>query len=520
VLFDAKRLTALHEAALLDVPPPADLQRLTTLLARQLNAPMATVTIVDADRQYFLASIGLPESLAATRQTPLPGAFCKHVLLDGAPLLIPNVAAAEQFAHYEMIRLANVGCYLGAPITTSDGTRVGAMCVMAHEPRDWGEDEVAVVQDYANLAADLIEARLIRVREMQERTERLDILTRITEGFVTLDRAWRVKFVNAMAAALARCTPAEAEGRTLWELLPPLESADMGRWLREIQDEPGVYEREWKGVANPGWFEIRAVVSHDGISLYIRDIASRKHAEQALVESEARYRQLTYFAPVGIFECDAAGSCTYLNQRALEMMGIELHQALGDGWAMAVHPDDRPSVFGEWQAAAQGLREFRSEYRYRRPDGSQRWAVGRATATHSANGDVSGFIGTVSDITEIKNAEDELRRVNERFSHALAGSDIGLWDWDVVSGRVLFSDRLLSMLGYAHDDFLPHVDEWSSRVHPDDFPKQANDRWALAAGVSPAHSTRGAQLARGAGGGGTAGYGSGIAPLRVRAPSC
>ncbi len=97
---------------------------------------MATLTVIDADRQYFLASTGLPPALAAARQTALPGAFCKHVLFDDAPLVIPDVENAPGFADYEAVELTGMRCYLGTPITTADGTRVGAMCVMGREARD------------------------------------------------------------------------------------------------------------------------------------------------------------------------------------------------------------------------------------------------------------------------------------------------------------------------------------------------------------------------------------------------
>ena len=73
------------------------------------------------------------------------------MLFDDAPLVVPDVANAPDFADYEAVELTGMPCYLGTPITTADGTRVGAMCVMAREARDWSDDEVAIVQDFAAL---------------------------------------------------------------------------------------------------------------------------------------------------------------------------------------------------------------------------------------------------------------------------------------------------------------------------------------------------------------------------------
>ncbi len=349
ILLDPRRLSLLHEAQLLDVAPPDEFERLTRLLARSLGVPVAYLSVVDSHRQFFLSATGLPEPAATARESGLDGSFCKHVLLDGAPLVIPDAAAEPRVAGNTGIEALGIGAYIGIPVGTADGVRVGALCVVDHVSHPWTDQERQVLADAARLANALIDARVARAAVERERRDKLDILHRITEGFVTLDRDWRVVFANAAAGRLASVLPDAAEGATLWDLMPALKDSEVGDWLRTRMGTVGTYEYEWKGVANPGWFEMRVVCSADGMSMYIRDISRRKQTELALAASEHR-----------------------------------------------------------------------------------------------------------------------LRLVNERLQLALSGSDIGLWDWDITTGEVHFSERLPGMLGFAPDEFPGRISEWESRIHPDD----------------------------------------------------
>lgn len=468
ILFDPKRLAALHDAELIDVPPVDAFDRLTALLARTLGAPMVVLSAVDATRQFLLSAVGLPAPMAEMRETELAGSMCKHVVLDDAPLVIPDVARDARGRGAASIAALGAGAYLGVPVHVGSGAPVGALCVVDRVPRAWSDADLAAIRDAAAVAATLIDGRRAHAVAERERREKLDILTRLTEAFVTLDRSWRVMYANASAARLAQCTPADAIGRTLWELIPALGASATGTWLRARMGSTGVYEHEWEGVANPAWFEMRVVCSADGMSLFIRDITRRKRTECALAASEARYRQLADVAPVGIFETDAHGACTLVNRTWCELTDLQPHEAKGYGWVAALHPDDRDAVEREWSACTAEQRVFRSEYRFRRGDGTVRWVAGQASATHDESGAVTGFIGTLADITERKDIEEQLRIVNERLELALSGSDIGLWDWDIPSGRVHFNDWLPGMLGYSAAEFPGHISEWESRIHPDD----------------------------------------------------
>ncbi len=131
-----------------------------------------------------------------------------------------------------------------------------------------------------------------------------------------------------------------------------------------------------------------------------------------LQESEHRYASLAAAAPVGIFRTNAHGFCTYVNDRWCEIAGLPNAAALGDGWYQGLHSDDREKVTAEWTAAIQENRPFRLEYRFQRPDGSVSWVYGQAIAEWDAQGQLLGHVGTITDISDRKQAELQLADLN------------------------------------------------------------------------------------------------------------
>ncbi|MGG6242071.1 response regulator [Nodosilinea sp. AN01ver1] len=155
----------------------------------------------------------------------------------------------------------------------------------------------------------------------------------------------------------------------------------------------------------------------------IGQFIQRKQAEQALQESERRFRTLSRFAPVGIFLTNAQGHCTYVNDRWCQVAQLSPQAALGDRWATTVHPEDRQRVLDEWEKAVQAQREFALEFRYLRTDGSMAWVFSQAMPLLNSDSQITGFIGTVSDITAHKQAEVELQSQNLALEQARQVAD-------------------------------------------------------------------------------------------------
>lgn len=154
------RLTALHSYHVLDRPRPAVLDDLTRLAASMFDTPIAAVSLVDRDRQWFAGSHGLGDA-----QTPLDVSFCKHVVPTGEPMIVADATLDDRFRDYPIVTGdPNIRFYAGAPIIDEDGYVLGAMCVVDDEPHQVGSRQVDDLVMFAGQAATHLSAIRTRLR--------------------------------------------------------------------------------------------------------------------------------------------------------------------------------------------------------------------------------------------------------------------------------------------------------------------------------------------------------------------
>ena len=156
-----------------------------------------------------------------------------------------------------------------------------------------------------------------------------------------------------------------------------------------------------------------------------RDITDRLAAEAALRQSEERFRVLAEVSPVGIFSSDPSGRTTFVNRRWCELAGLTVEQALGDGWQAALHPADRPSVAAAWAEAVRAGESSAAEFRFVRPDGSVRWLVGQSRAHRHADGKLAGYVGTLTDVSNLKRAEEERKTIEAQLRQSRTMESLG-----------------------------------------------------------------------------------------------
>ena len=148
-LNDPARLRALRESGLLDSAPEARFDRLANLAAEMIGAPVALVSLVDEDRQYFKSCVGLPAPWSDRRETPLSHSFCQHVVVAREPLVVEDARVHPLLHDNLAIRDLGVIAYLGIPLIDAGGHALGSLCVIDTEPRAWSDADVQVMRDVA-----------------------------------------------------------------------------------------------------------------------------------------------------------------------------------------------------------------------------------------------------------------------------------------------------------------------------------------------------------------------------------
>ena len=169
IIARQRRMDALRRTALLDSPAEEAFDRLTRLTTRTLHVPVALVTLVDKDRQFFKSCMGLPEPWCDVRQTPLTHSFCIHVVASGLPLVIEDAREDPVMRENLAVDRLGVVAYAGYPLKTPSGDVLGTLCAIDTAPRAWTKEDLAILADLATSVMTEIELRATRELEGQAR---------------------------------------------------------------------------------------------------------------------------------------------------------------------------------------------------------------------------------------------------------------------------------------------------------------------------------------------------------------
>lgn len=435
---EVARLRTLHRYHILDTGAEAAFDDLATLAAHICQTPIALISFIDSDRQWFKSKVGLE-----TTETPREFAFCAHAILQpDQPLIVPNALEDERFVNNPLVvATPHIRFYAGCPLVTCNGYALGTLCVLDQHPRSLAPEQVEALQALSRQVADQLEqrrnaARLRRtIIKRQQTVDRLradrNFMSAILETagalVIVLDPLGRIVRFNRACEQTTHYSFQEVKGQYFWDIfLTPEEIESVKLVFNQLRagQFPNKYENDWvtrEGEQRRIAWSNTAILHPDGSVKYVIgtgiDVTERRLAEASLQRLQQRQYQALVDSIGGIlWELDLQTlQFTIVSQKAEQLLGYPSEQWLNnsDFWQNHVHPDDREWVIAQCQVDTQAKRDHELEYRMVAADGRVVWVQDIVSVVVENDRPVK-LRGVILDITQRKQTEEALLLQIER----------------------------------------------------------------------------------------------------------
>ncbi len=384
---------------------------------------------------------------------------------DQARRCLETIRLGGSIKRFRTVRQAKQGGQLDvslslSPIRNAEGEIVGA----------------------SSIAHDI--SKILRAeRKLREGEERFHaIFENAPFGMCVTGLDGRFIQVNAALCRLLEYSEEELLATTWKDLIHP-EDLDAALADKEqLKREPGkTLESERRYLQRGGKVVLGRqksflVRDDDGNPLYFvvhaEDITERKQTEEALRESEARFRVMADGCPTPIWTTNAEGGIQFTNRVFRQFCGVAHEDVDGRKWELLIHPDDMAAFLGETERALRTRTTFKVEARIRRADGQWRWLMAHTEPRFSPNGEFLGHAGLSVDITERKQAEQALQSSEEKFRQLAENVREVFWMMNAAGNEILYISPVYEQIwGRSCESLYQNPMDWMEAIHSDDRPR-------------------------------------------------
>ena len=369
-------------------------------------------------------------------------------------------------------------------------TRVGYAGIWRNKKKDGTVIDVEITSDIISFAgkrakiavANDITERL-RAEEAVKRSEAhlRAIINSEPECVKTVAIDGTLLAMNPAGLAMVQAnSEAEVVGRNTFELVHPEDRpAYLARHRSAGEGEPGHLQFRVVGLQGRlRWVETYVVPLRDqqgkisSVLSVTRDITERRQAEEKLSESQRTYTTLISNLPGLAYRCrnDKEWTMEFISEGTFPLTGyppsdfIEGRVTFG----RLIHPADREPIWNIVQAALREQKPYQLVYRIRPASGNEKWMWEQGRGVFSPGGELLFLEGLITDMTERKRAEEVLRQSNERFNLVTRATNDAVWDWDLTTNALWWSENFQTLFNYKPEQIEQTVEWWVNRLHPDD----------------------------------------------------
>lgn len=433
--LEARRLKAIRRCGILDTQPEQEFDNATSMLCRLTRTPIAIISFVDEQREWFKSRQGL-----SIRQTPRKTALCKRTILQTDTLVIDDTLKDRNSKACTLVSgKARIRFYAGHPLRLQTGDTVGTIAALDTQPRTWNPEDDLLLQDLAAHVVSLLEAR-IRSNHWKHRADNLQtILDAVPEIIYVCDDQQRIIDVNQTTASLVGLDRQQIIGKTTDECFSIESNTPTYNTTPEPTPHLGIEQTyHFKHASRLIQTDRIPIPDEDDeitrLLFVGRDVTRDRRSEHDLWETTQRLELSMRGAHLGAWDLDLADNTVFFNTTWYTMLGYETQELPMhlETWETLVHPDDLDRALTNLREHCAGHKPlYECEVRMKTKSGDWKWirSVGQVISTDSKT-HAPRLTGVHIDIDathrlmlELKEKNDALEQSNielERFVYAVS----------------------------------------------------------------------------------------------------
>ena len=420
------RLAALKRYKILDTAPEIAFDNIVKIAAQICDVPIALISLVDEDRQWFKAAEGLD-----TNETPREIAFCDHAIRQQDVFVVADTVTDKRFSNNPLVTGdPHLRFYAGAPLETSDGFPLGTLCVMDHTPRKLTDDQAFALKALAHQVMIQIEYRwALEQKRATEERNRLILESATDYGIISMDLNGLVTSWNEGAHRIFGWSEHEMSGKPCDDFFTAEDRAtgvperEMGGALTKGRGSDERWHMRKNGTCFWASGEMMPLTNDAGEPIgfikIVRDRTAQRQAEHAVRSSETRTQLAIEATDLGIWEATPDLEEFYFDERSRELLGHARGGAIeyNSGLLSRIHLDERIGFDEAIRAAmASGGDQVLDEECRVDTGETQRWVRLRGRLIPDLRGQPR-FVGTIRDVSDEKAAEKNRRLLVNELEH-------------------------------------------------------------------------------------------------------
>lgn len=469
---ELKRLRGLRDLMLLDTPTEPFFDTLAQRAAEVCQVPIALVSLIDSDRQWFKANVGL----TGVAQTDRDVAFCAHAIMNEEMLVVTDASRDLRFAENPLVTgQPGIRFYAGCPLSLPDGSRVGTLCVIDQVARELDQNQQSALQFLSSLATQALAMRqevlrkALQIRDRYEHAlerneQRFRALVESQGDLVSLaTQEGTLHYVNPAYADHFGLKPKQMIGRNLFEFVSEADRPDVKAQIQRVFETQESQTGENRMLAADGAEKWVAWTNHfqqegDGSVLVHsvgRDITARRRAELALQANERLLERTSSVAKVGGWELDVATQTVTWTLETKKIHDVPPDfQPKVDSVIDFYPPDQRDALQETIQRAIESEQAWDLELPLITAKGRSIWVRACGEVERAATGETLKLFGTVQDITERKALEEKLSTISRQYQYLYDHAPCGYHSLDSQGRFIHINQVALSWLGCDQDEVI------------------------------------------------------------------